>query len=291
LDTVGSPETRGGFRTDFSTNTARDFNPGFFSTRVLRSASGNVSKVLFESSAKSRFDSLQAEYRGTAHRVLQFGGAFTWAHSIDDASDFFDTAGAFALPQNNGAPSERGPSSFDVRLRGTGYFVWDLPGFSKRALNGWQLAGIATAQTGQPFTVNTVFDINGDGLPTDRLATTNGLIGPAVGIADPNAGRTTRLALAPGVIPAALLAKDGTDGVIGRNTFRAGGMAAVDLALTKTFDFKERYRLAWKIESFNTANRANFGVPVRILEAPAFGQAVRTIGTNRMLQVSATFAF
>jgi len=266
--------------------------PDFFSIRVPRTASTNVSKLLFESNAKSRFDSLQAEYRGTIHRTLQFGAAFTWAHSIDDSSDFFDTAGAFALPQNNIHPSERGSSSFDVRLRGTGYFVWDLPGFSKRVLvNGWQLAGIVTAQTGQPFTVNSAFDINGDGLLTDRLATTNGLIGPAVGSTVPNAGRTTVLALAPGVSPAALLAKPPADGAVGRNTFRAGGIATIDLALSKTFALRERYRLAWKIESFNTANRANFGVPVRILEGPAFGQAVRTIIPARTLQIAGTFAF
>jgi hypothetical protein len=267
--------------------------PDFFSLRVPRTAgSVNVSRLLFESNGKSRFDSLQAEYRGTINRAFQFGAAFTWAHSIDDSSDFFDTAGAFALPQNNVHPSERGSSSFDVRLRGTGYFVWDLPGFSKRALvNGWQLAGIVTAQTGQPFTVNSAFDINGDGLLTDRLATTNGLIGPAVGTAVPNAGRTTVLALAPGVSPAALLARSGDEGAVGRNTFRAGGIATIDLALSKTFALKERYRLAWKIESFNTANRANFGVPVRILEGPAFGQAVRTIIPARTLQIAGTFAF
>ena len=265
--------------------------PDFVSVRAPQFAAGSVSKLLFESKAESRFHSLQGEFRGAVKHWLQFGAALTWAHSADDASDFFDTAGSFALPQNNTTPSERGPSSFDVRVRGTGYFVWDVPRLLKGPLlNGWQLAGIVTAQTGQPFTVNTAFDVNGDGLLTDRLATTTGLLGPAVGRSISGASRTTLLALAPGVSPASLLATKG-DGAVGRNSFRAGGMASIDLALSKTFAFRERYRLAWRVESFNSANRSNFGVPVRILEAPAFGQAFRTVTPNRTLQIGGTFDF
>jgi len=265
--------------------------PAFFGTTVPAFGPGSVSKLLYETTASSRFDSLQSEFRGSL-RSLQFGAAFTWSHAIDDASDFFNTTGAFALPQNNTHPSERGSSSFDARLRGTGYFVWDLPRLLKRTmLSGWQLAGTVTAQTGQPFTVNTAFDINNDGILTDRLATTNGLLGAGVGRPISGTSRTTLLSLAPGTNPAALLAPPGSDGIVGRNTFRAGSISSIDLALSKTFAFKERYRVAWRLESFNTANRSNFGIPVRILESPAFGQATRTATPNRILQIAGRFDF
>ena len=42
--------------------------------------------------------------------------------------------------------------------------------FKGALLGGWQTASITTYQTGQPFTVNTSFDLNGDGNLTDRLA-------------------------------------------------------------------------------------------------------------------------
>jgi hypothetical protein len=44
--------------------------------------------------------------------------------------------------------SERGSSSFDVRWRSTSFFVCDLPSVAK----GFQVSGIAIAQTGQPYT-------------------------------------------------------------------------------------------------------------------------------------------
>jgi len=123
------------------------------------------------------------------------------------------------------------------------------------------------------------------------LATANGLIGPAVGTAVPNAGRTTVLALAAGVSPPLCWLSRQPMEPVGRNTFRAGGTATIDLALSKTFALKERYRLAWKIESFNTANRANLGVPARILKGPRSDRLFRTITPNRTLRIEATFAF
>src|SRR5439155_24100087 len=51
----------------------------------------------------------------------------TWSHAIDDASDYFDSAGATALPQDSLLRSERGSSSFDGRFRSVSHFVWRLP--------------------------------------------------------------------------------------------------------------------------------------------------------------------
>jgi hypothetical protein len=78
---------------------------------------------------------------------------------------------------------------------------------------------------------------------------------------------------------------------VGRNTFRAGGLYNLDLAVSKALSLKERYRMLWRLEAFNSFNHAAFGIPVRILEAPAFGQAVRTIAPNRMLQITGRFDF
>jgi len=47
----------------------------------------------------------------------------------------------------------------------------------------------------------------------------------------------------------------------------------LDLAVRKTFAFTDRYKLDFRMDFFNFINRANFGFPVRYLEAPSFGQA------------------
>ena len=138
-----------------------------------------ISRTFYESSASSSYNSLQIELRKHYSHRFQFRTAFTYSHAIDDVSDFFDTGGAFALPQNSLVRSERASSNFDVRFRSVTHFVRDFPRdwifFGGKRFGGWQLAGIVTAQTGQPFTVNSAFDINRDGNFTDRLNTTTGL--------------------------------------------------------------------------------------------------------------------
>jgi len=195
--------------------------------------------------------------------------------------DFFDTAGAFALPQNSFRPSERASAAFDVRLRSVTHFMWDLPFREKSWLGGWQVAGIATLQSGQPFTVNSAVDVNRDGNLTDRLNTLAGLLRDA-----DQEDRRARLRLEPGVNPFQLLASDGGYGAVGRNTFRAAGVANFDLAITKTFRFSDEGRASFRAEIFNLFNRPHFGIPVRILEAPSFGHSVNSAIPARVVTLS-----
>jgi hypothetical protein len=243
-----------------------------------------VAPTLFDSNASSIYNSLQAQVHKSYSRGILFASAFTYSHSIDDASDFFDTAGSFALPQNSFNPSERASSGFDARLRSVTYFVWDLPIKSAR-WGGWQLSGIFTAQTGQPYTVNTVFEVNEDGNLTDRLQTTTGLI------PGPPGNDRTQLQIAPGINPLALLAPIGSNGALGRNTFRAPGIEALDCALVKSFTFRERHKMIIRSEFFNALNRPNFGIPVRILEEPGFGGSFNTTVPARTVQVAVKYSF
>ncbi|MBL8149793.1 MAG: TonB-dependent receptor, partial [Blastocatellia bacterium] len=129
--------------------------------------------TIISSSASSNFHSLQLSLRKNMSKGLQFGTSYTYSHAIDEVSDVFDTAGAFNLPQNDqNLRLERASASFDVRHRSVSYFVYDLPFFaSNRWLGGFQMAGVLTLQTGQPFTVNTASDANRDGNLTDRIKT------------------------------------------------------------------------------------------------------------------------
>ncbi|HKQ80078.1 MAG TPA: Plug domain-containing protein [Blastocatellia bacterium] len=245
-----------------------------------------IARTFFESSASSIYNSLQVEARRRYRHHFQFGAALTYSHAIDDASDFFDTSGAFALAQNSFQRSERASSGFDIRLRSVTHFIWDIPFNEKLWYGGWQVSGIATIQSGQPFTVNSAIDVNRDGNLTDRLNTTIGALSGSG-----KEGARTQLQLAPGADLFSLLAPDGGDGVIGRNTFRAPGVANCDLAITKTFRFNEENRAFIRAEVFNLFNRTHFGVPVRILEAPAFGRSVSTTVPARLIQFSIKLSF
>lgn len=267
----------------------------FFDGRVLPpqpiiSKSFTIARTFFESSATSGYNSLQIELRKRYHGIFEFGSAFTYSHAIDDVSDFFDTTGAFALPQDSLRRSEKGSANFDVRLRSTTHFIIDLP--KPRFLGRLQIAGIVTAQSGQPYTVNSAIDVNHDGNLTDRLNTTSGLI-----THPSNTGGRVQLQLAPGTDPLTLLARDGFDGAVGRNTFRAPGLITCDLALTETINslriprLGENQKLLFRAEIFNLFNRANFGIPVRILEAPGFGNSTGTSTPPRSVQLALKLQF
>jgi hypothetical protein len=88
-----------------------------------------------------------------------------------------------------------------------------------------------------------------------------------------------------------LLAPFGQDGAIGRNLFRAGGVIELDVALVKSFAIAGRHQLSLRVEFFNLINHANFGIPVRWLEAPGFGEAMQTITPSRRIQISLKYVF
>jgi len=179
-----------------------------------------------ESDANSIYHSLQVQLNKRFAHGIQFTTAYTWSHAIDEGSDVFDLGGTLALPQDSfNRAAERGAANFDVRHRFVYSAIWDLPGFSKNNFfGGWQLASIGTFQTGQPYSVLLCCDLNQDGNLTDRF-------NPLTGRYDP------------------------------RNTYRAPGIATVDLAVNKFFTFSERHKLEFRSEFFNLFNRTHFGIP------------------------------
>jgi len=245
------------------------------------------SVTIYESSANSGYNSLQLQLRGHWQRAMQFQLAYTYAHATDDVSDIFDLAGASALPQDSfNLAAERGAANFDVRHRLAYNFIYDLPVFTHtfaRAIFGnLQLAGSGSLQTGQPFTVNSIFDVNLDGNLTDRLNTNDGLV------VTNDRRQPLRLTVAD---PTTLLAPVGHNGRVGRNSFRAGNIVVLDLALAKRFNLTTQQSLIVRAEIFNFINRANYGIPVRFLEAPGFGQATNTVTPARRLQITLKYSF
>ena len=248
----------------------------------------SLAPTVYEDSAKSSYNSLQLELRRRYAHGLQFGASFTWSHSIDDSSDFFDSAGSFALPQNSRARAEFGSSSFDSRFRTATHFMVDfkdVPQLHRLPfLNNWRLSGVLALQTGQPFTVNTIYDVNRDGNATDRLATDAGLQRrPAAGDRRTVLVATVPLAqLLPG---GSCLSAPGCDGAVGRNTFRGAGNGSLNLLLNRTFRFGDHMVASLRAEGYNVTNHANFAPSVRILEFPSFGQSVATQQPGRVLQL------
>ena len=218
---------------------------------------------------------------------LRYRLGYTLSKTTDDVSDVFDLAGASALPQDSLTfAGERGPSNFDARQRFSYHALYDFPSFNSRAarlvFRNLQVAGTGRFQTGQPFTVNSIFDVNLDGNLTDRLNTTQGIV--------VTGDRRQPLQLTTNDL-SLMRATVGQDGQVGRNTFRAGNYLDLNLAFIKTFRFKEARSLVFRTEIFNFINRANFGVPVRFLEAVGFGRATSTLTPGRRVQFQLKYSF
>ena len=59
---------------------------------------------------------------------------------------------------------------------------------------------------------------------------------------------------------------------------------------TGSFNFGAR-RFDLRADIFNLIDRANYGVPVRLLEAPGFGRATSTVTPGRRIQIGLKYEF
>jgi hypothetical protein len=247
------------------------------------------SVTIFDSRGNSSYDAGQFQLRGRLRNSLVYQVSYTLSRATDDASDVFDLAGSSALPQNSFTRAgELAASNFDARHRFTYNFIFDFPKpdaasneVYRYIFGGLQIASTGTFQSGQPFTVNSIFDVNLDGNLTDRPDRTTGIIRTG------ERSQPLRLAVAPTTLLAAL----GADGRVPRNSFRAGNFLELDLSIVKNIPITEQQRLVLRVDVFNFINRANYGIPVRFLEAPGFGRATDTITPGRRIQFALKYTF
>ena len=285
---------------NFLVNPGCNTNPGLcepITTGTTDSPARPVSNVgainQFETTGRSQYHSLQIGLRGQLlNRKLQYQMNYVYGKVLDDVSDVFDLAGAFALPQNSRTfEGEYAAANFDIRHRFTYNFIYDLPSLKNRSevveffFGGWQISGTGKFNTGQPFTVNSIFDVNKDGNLTDRLNNTQFITVTG------NNQNPLQLTCTTATQCQSMLAPIGQNGSIPRNSFRAGNVLELDLSFAKAFTFRETQSFQFRVDVFNFINRANFGVPVRFLEAPGFGQATDTITPGRRIQFVLKYSF
>jgi hypothetical protein len=87
-------------------------------------------------------------------------------------------------------------------------------------------------------------------------------------------------------------------GDVGRNTFKGDPFYGVNLAIFKTTNIGERYKLELRAEAQNLLNRRNFGVPDAFTEDASFVNFVGTYGnpgwntgSARQLRLGVRFLF
>jgi len=133
----------------------------------------------FESAANSIYHGLAVQVNKRFSHHFELSGSYTLSKVIDDVPDPFavnpgiDDFRMLSDPSNPRADRAAGINDQRHRLVMSG--IWelsyanDLPAIPKAILGGWEVSGILTAQTGQPYSGLINFDLNNDGnSATDR---------------------------------------------------------------------------------------------------------------------------
>jgi hypothetical protein len=245
-------------------------------TQLYKLTSTPVNGIIQEeTSASSIYHSFQATISKRMGHGLSLLSAYTWAKSIDDATDPVGFTGDTGGPQNAyDLRQERALSIFDIRHRLTIGYTYEVPSLGKNAwLNGWQVNGIATFQSGQPFTPLLGFDPS---LTASQGARPNYVPGAFIS-KDGQIFINPDLPLDPvRKIPVALIPAAGQYGTLGRNSFTGPGYKNVDVSLLKDTMLREGLRMQVRGEVFNVFNTTNLALPLRKLTDPFFGLSRRT---------------
>jgi outer membrane receptor protein involved in Fe transport len=244
--------------------------------------------TLLESRARSRYHALIASVERRLSRGISVLSSYTWATAKDDASGFFSTTGDANFPQDSRNPkAEWGRSSFDVRHRLTAAVIYDLPfGDDHPIARDWQVTGVVTLQSGAPFTVALLPDL--DNSNTGRSSLGFGANDRPNLVGDPDLD--DRTAQRWFNTAAFVLPPFGTFGTSGRNTLEGPGYTNVNVAVLKLVPLGARARLQLRIEAFNLFNRANYNLPDNFLGSPTFGQ-ILSAAPPRRLQLGARVLF
>ncbi|HEX5604577.1 MAG TPA: TonB-dependent receptor, partial [Pyrinomonadaceae bacterium] len=230
---------------------------------------------LLESRANSNYNALQVRYQQRLTRGFSALASYTWAKSIDDASNFFTSAGDPNFPQNSyHVAAERGLSNFDVRHRFSLSYSYALPfkkpgdGLVANLGNGWETFGIVTLQSGRPFTVALLPEIDNSGTGRSILGFGANDRPNVIGngeLSTPTTDQWFNTAAFAFPFP-------GTFGNAGRNILEGPGFQNVNMSILKNTRFNERFNLQFRAEAFNLFNHPNFNLPDNFLGSPTFGR-------------------
>ncbi len=216
----------------------------------------------------SNYNSLQVSLvRQAAHGiVMQL--SYTYSHCLTNNSGSYGLEeGAVGLLDPYDPRYDYGNCTFDLRHNFVGNVIYQLPFHGNRLVEGWQVSGIVTLQSGSPFSVMDGFDQAG---LDNNVADTRPNVTPGC-----NPYVRKRAALGTVVEPLWInsscftLQPAGTLGDAKQNSLFGPRLINVDFALLKNTKITERLQAQFRAEFFNLANRSDFLAPTATLFSAA----------------------
>ncbi|MCM3903297.1 MAG: carboxypeptidase regulatory-like domain-containing protein [Pyrinomonadaceae bacterium] len=319
LDQIRQLHTNPGLLTDAQAAAvrARTAIPSLQSRRVNPAAG---SRLIIGPGAQSTYNAGFVSLNRRFDSGLQFGVSYTFSRNSSNNDESLGVAAITnsspQAPQDTfGIDTEKSLSVFDRTHRFVANYLYEAPapwfarnnGFLRQVFGGWQISGITSTQSGQPFTVFTGVDTNGNGTAVGDRPNFN----PGAPITlDPVTGdfRTFTVNpnnpafLVPRLNPAnptgplvftgngAIQGNSLGNGSLGRNTFRGPGFWNTNLSVGKNFRFGEDKRLRITADFLNAFNQDNYGNPTSNINSANFGRNLNNWG-NRSITVGGKFSF
>jgi hypothetical protein len=210
---------------------------------------------LLETNGVSNYTALQVTFQRRYSKGLSIASNYTYSSALSDVGGPGGACTGCAQVLNDFG-RDYGPSDYMVKHRFTFTANYELPfgrslkGFRGQLAKGWQINGIYSYGSGQPFTV-----LDGSarqqsfGIANDRPNFSSGHDGFQQSTAE--WFDVTRFHPQP----------LGTAGNEGHNVLTMPRNVRVDLSLFKDFPIKEQTRLQFRAEGFNITNTPLFGMP------------------------------
>jgi Carboxypeptidase regulatory-like domain/TonB dependent receptor len=257
--------------------------PDYSECPRLNSSLGNI--TMRQNAGHSSYHALQVrvDSQRLSRAGLQFGGNYTWSHSIDNRS----VSGLSNSVAETGVgyldafhpELDHGSSDYDARHRVAAHFIWEIPllgkwqAWQRHAMQGWELSSFFSYQSGQPFSLadfgtpdltveRTRPQLTGtrprSTFLADALSPNNYLFLPMNRIYDPVSG----LCIADAAPFACEVSVNGPfRNILPRSAFRQPGLFFLNTALIKNFGLlHEKARLQLRAEFYNLFNHSNLYV-------------------------------
>jgi len=240
-------------------------------------ALGNITQA--ESTGVSSYNALWVAVNHHLLNGLEFNTSYTWSKSLDYNSRSLQDV---VVQDSYNLRADRGLSDFDARHRFVVSAIYELPFHQNQLVEGWQLAAIVQAQSGNPVNIVT------------SDSTTTGIANTV----RPNVnGRVNIVGSVEEWFDTASFTQVAGFGSFGRNVIIGPRFDNTDLSVSKTTHLSEQTQLEFRVEIFDLFNHANFGQPGNVVGTSGLGRITNTrfptgeAGSSRQVQFAIKFLF
>lgn len=232
---------------------------------------------------------------------LQFMTAYTYGHALANSGTTLSGSVGFGEPDNTNYARGYSSAPWDIRHNFVANFVYDIPfGRGRRfgnsmnrlassLIGNWQVNGILTLHTGNPFTLRS------NGCVGIWASCFPNLVSGMNPNSAPSSGRSPdHWFNTAAVVPISTLASPAniTQGNLGLQSNWAPPTKTLDFSVFKDFPFTERWKVQFRMEATNLFNTPIFNYPDNNAQDTNFGVITSTLpGTERHIQFALRLMF